>query len=417
MSAARLAYSALVYALLPAALVRLYWRARREPGYHAHVAERFGYYPGGKPAAPIIWLHAVSVGETRAAEPLVRALAREYPGHTVLITHMTPTGRATGETLFGPTVLRAYLPYDFPGGVARFLEHYRPRAGILLETEIWPNLVQACKARGIPLYLVNARLSAKSSRGYARFASLVREAFGSLTAVAAQAEDDAQRLRALGARRVEVTGNLKFDVTIPPGQLELGRQWRTRYGPRPVLLAASTRDGEEALLLDAARLLPPEALLVIVPRHPQRFDAVAQLIDNRGFRFQRRSREEPPGPDTRVILGDSMGEMAAYYASCDLALIGGSLLPFGAHNLIEACAIGKPLLLGPHTYNFAEAAEQAVEVGAALRVESAEHFAAVAADLLGNPAALSRMGQRGLAWSRVHQGATGRVMAIVKLRD
>ena len=250
MSIARAAYTAVIYALVPRALAHLAWRGRREPAYREHIAERFGYFADARPADPLIWIHAVSVGETRGAEPLVHALAARYPDHRILLTHMTPTGRRTGEALFGDRVMRCYLPYDYPAAVARFLDHYRPRLGLLMETEIWPNLIDACRDRTVPIYLVNARLSEKSFRRYHRFARLAREALSALTGVAAQTAEDAQRLTALGARSVAVTGNLKFDVT-PPGALSaLGRELRVRYGERPVLLAASTRDGEEDLLLD-----------------------------------------------------------------------------------------------------------------------------------------------------------------------
>ena len=414
MSLSRLAYSALAYALLPAALARLAWRGRREPGYLEHIGERFGRYGDRPEREPLLWVHAVSVGETRAAEPLVRALAARHPDHRILMTHMTPTGRRTGAAVFRDGVMRAYLPYDYPGAVARFLEHYRPRAGVLLETEIWPNLVYACKARGIPLYLVNARLSAKSARGYRRFAGLSREAFSALAAVAAQTTDDAERVRSLGAPDVQVTGNLKFDVALDPLQLELGCVRRSRYGRRRVLLAASTRDGEEALLLDALPLLPPDVLLVIVPRHPQRFDDVAALIEGRRVAHRRLSTGDALAPETRVLLGDSMGEMTAHYAACDIAFVGGSLLPFGGQNLIEACAVGRPVLIGPHTYNFAEAADKAIEAGAARRTGTAEDVMREAGRLFDDAAALARMGDRGLAFAHAHRGATAKVMEMLE---
>ena len=421
MSFARVAYSTIVRALLPAAVVRLFWRGRREPGYRAHVTERFGHYAQPRTGDPLIWIHAVSVGETRAAEPLVRALLARDPACRVLLTHMTPTGRRTGEALFGETVMRAYLPYDAPGAVGRFLDHYRPLAGIVLETEVWPNLVHGCKVRGIPLYLLNARLSEKSLRGYLRVAALMRDTFGALTAVGAQTAGDAERLRRLGANRVEVTGNLKFDVTPPAAQLELGRSFRARYGRARILLAASTREGEEALIFDVLPRIPGDVLLVLVPRHPQRFDEVASLLATRGIPYERRSGNAPLAPGTRVLLGDSMGEMFAYYAACDAALIGGSLLPYGAQNLIEACAVGKPVLIGPHTYNFAEAADRAVEAGAALRVRDAEDFAAQATALLSDPEKLKDMGARGLEFAQAHRGATERVVrmltALLPTRD
>ena len=413
MSVARHVYSVLVCALLPVALARLAWRARREPGYRRHLAERFGHYQPPPEASRTIWVHAVSVGETHAAEPLVRALLERYPSDRIVLTHTTPSGRAAGKSLFGERVEQAYLPYDYPRAVARFIEHFRPRVGVLLETEIWPNLIHACKAAGVPLYLVSARLSERSFRGYARFASLSREALGGLRATAAQTEDDARRLRALGARAVQVTGNLKFDVTPAPVLIGLGKRWRAGYGTRGVLLAASTRDGEEALLLDALPLLDPAALLVIVPRHPQRFDAVARLLDERGIACARRSDEVAPRAGTRVLLGDSMGEMAAYYAACDVAYVGGSLLDYGGQNLIEACALGRPVLIGPHTYNFAEAARGAIAAGAALRVARAEELMRSATRLLGDGETRAEMGRRGIEFSRAHQGATARVLALI----
>jgi 3-deoxy-D-manno-octulosonic-acid transferase len=417
MSFARAAYSTLVRAFLPFAVVRLYWRARREAGYRQHIAERFGRYAQPRLAEPVIWIHAVSVGETRAAEPLVRALLVRYPTHRILLTHMTPTGRRTGEALFGDRVLRAYVPYDAPGAVRRFLDHYRPEAGIVLETEVWPNLVRACKSASIPIYLVNARLSQKSLSGYVRMGAFVRETFGAFDGVAAQTSADAERLRSVGAVNVQVTGSLKFDVHPPSAQLELGRSWREAYGRARVLLAASTREGEEALLLEVLPRLPADVLIVIVPRHPQRFDEVAKLLEKAGIPYQRRSSNAPIGKDTRVLLGDSMGEMFAYYAACGVAFIGGSLLPFGAQNLIEACAVGKPVLIGPSSYNFADATVLAIEAGGALRVQDASELAAKAGELLGDAARLQRMGERALKFTEAHRGATERVMAMLRISE
>jgi 3-deoxy-D-manno-octulosonic-acid transferase len=414
----RFLYTALIHLLLPFAPLRLLWRARRQRGYLEHVAERFGIH-SGEVAQPVIWLHAVSVGETRAAEPVIRMLRERHPDHRILLTHMTPTGRETGHQLFGESVSRCYVPYDLPWAVARFLDHFRPRAGIIMETEIWPNLIHACATRGIPCYLVNARLSEKSFRGYRRFGPLVRESLEALTAVSAQAAGDAQRLTELGARNVQVTGNVKFDIAPPEAMLALGRQWRGAYGEtRPVLLAASTRDGEEALILARLGDLDvPGLLTVIVPRHPQRFEEVAQLIIKQGFRLQRRSENARIAPETQVVLGDSMGEMFAYYAACDVAFIGGSLLPYGAQNLIEACAAGKPVLIGPSSFNFTEAAEGAVAAGAAIRVADATVLAREARRLLGDRAARERMSRAGRAFCALHRGATARVVDLVKLRS
>jgi 3-deoxy-D-manno-octulosonic-acid transferase len=417
---ARLLYSLALHGLLPYVGLRLLWRARRQPAYLQHVGERFGLYPS--PPAPlprgergVIWLHAVSVGETRAAQPLVTALRAAYPGQRILLTHMTPTGRDTSEVLFGEGVERAYLPYDYPWAVRRFLRHFRPRLGVFMETEIWPNLIAACGAAGVPLLLLNARLSARSARGYARFRRLTRPALAGFRAIAAQTQDDAARLRQLGAAHVSVTGSMKFDVLPPAAQLAAGRALRRRFGSRPVLLAASTRDGEEALLLDAfARARLPEALLVLVPRHPQRFDEVAALARTRGLRLARRSSDEDIAPDSRVVLGDSMGEMFAYYAACDVAFIGGSLLPYGSQNLIEACAVGVPVLVGPSTYNFAEAADKAVAAGAALRVADADEVMRRAGELLADEAARRRMGEAGKAFTAQHRGATARALGLVE---
>jgi len=418
MSGARFLYMLVVYLLLPYVLLRLVWRSRRQRGYREHVTERFGYYLPHTDR-PLIWVHAVSVGETRAAEPLIRALRARYPQHGVLLTHMTPTGRETGEAIFGGDVIRCYLPYDFPGAVAKFLDHFRPQAGALMETELWPNLIHACRARGVPLYLVNARLSGKSFARYQRFARLAHESLGQLAAIAAQSEDDARRLTALGAGSVRVTGSIKFDVSPPPAQLELGRAWRREFGERrPVLLLASTREGEETLLLDAlAAIDVPELLAVMVPRHPQRFDEVAHLLEARGIRFQRRSAGMVISADTQVVLGDSMGEMFAYYGACDVAFIGGSLLPLGGQNLIEACAAGKPVLIGPFTHNFSEAVERAVQAGAAIQVPDAKSLAREARRLLHDPGAAWRTGQAGLAFCAKHRGATVRVLELIKLRD
>ena len=285
----RWAYTGLLYALLPYALVHLLWRGWRQREYLRHWGERFGFYPACPPG-PLVWLHTVSVGETRAAAPLIRALQARYPDLRVLLTHMTPTGRETARELFGDGVMRCYLPYDYPFAPRRFLAHFRPRLGILLETEIWPNLIRAGKAHGVPICLVNARLSERSFRRYARFRGLVRDSLGELAAVAAQTEDDRRRLCQLGAKGAEIIGNLKFDVSPPAAALELGHALRQGFGAeRPVFLAASTREGEEEMVLDAlaARGMGvPQLLAVIVPRHPQRFEAVAELLARRGVPFQ-----------------------------------------------------------------------------------------------------------------------------------
>ena len=412
METARALYTALGSTALPLLPFRLWWRGRREPGYRRLIGERFGRYRGSL-TEPLYWIHAVSVGETRAATPLVQHLRAAFPGAALLLTHMTATGRETGQTLFGDQVHQAWLPYDVPFAVRAFFEHFRPVAGFIVETELWPNLVATARALGTPLFLINARLSERSARGYRRFESLARPMLGRLTGVAAQSTADAARLAGLGAPEPVVTGNLKFDVTVSPGALELGAGFRTRFGAaRPIWVAASTRDGEEALLLDALtrQPLPRETLLVIVPRHPQRFASVAELLSARGIPFVRRSDGGAMVPsDIGVVLGDSMGELTAYYAAADVAFVGGSLLPLGGQNLIEALAVGTPVLIGPHTFNFTEATAGAVDAGAALRVSDADALVAALAELFLDPGRRQAMGLAARAFHAQHQGAADRL--------
>ena len=418
---ARLLYTVLFYAAQPLVWLRLFLRGRKQPEYRQHIGERYGFYAQRAPGK-LIWLHAVSVGETRAAEPLIEALLQRHPDHSLLLTHMTPTGRDTGRMYLDRhpgRVLQAYLPYDLPDAAARFLGHFRPAFGLFMETELWPNIIATAKARQIPLGLVNARLSSRSQRGYQRLRALAQPAFAGLDVVAAQTDDDAARIRSLGANRVSVTGNLKFDVTPDPAKLARGLNWRAEIGARPVWLAASTRDGEEALILDTqgeierSNLLP-NPLLILVPRHPQRFEEVAGLVRERGMKFKRRSLEEFPEAGTQVWLGDSMGEMASYYAAADLALIGGSLLPFGGQNLIEAAACGCPVVVGPHTFNFAQASDDAVACGAASRISGSEELAGCVQAILGNPEHRINMKEKAIAFSHTHQGATERTMALLE---
>ncbi|MGB5082939.1 MAG: lipid IV(A) 3-deoxy-D-manno-octulosonic acid transferase [Burkholderiales bacterium] len=409
---AHLAYRVLLWVAFPWVLARLWWRGRREPGYRRGIAERFGFY-GAPPAGPVLWLHAVSVGETRAAEPLLRALKARHPECELLVTQMTATGREAAAQVFGGAVRVAWLPYDYPSAMKRFLRHFRPRLGILMETEIWFNLVDECARAGVPLVLANARMSARSARGYTLVAPLVRSALARLSAIAAQTPEDAERLGALGGRGVEITGNLKFDALPGSDSESLASRFRGWFGERPVLLAASTREGEEELLLDAMeRNALGNALFVIVPRHPQRFEAVARVLAARGLKFARRSANAVVEHDCDIVLGDSMGEMGAYYRACDAALVGGSLLAYGGQNLIEACAAGVPVLLGPYTYNFAQAAESAIVAGAAVRVKDAAEAITVARALLQDRERRERMGGAGVAFCSAHRGATGRTLAI-----
>ena len=411
----RFLYNVLLHLALPWLWLRLLLRGRREPGYLEDIGQRFGRY-AARPDRPVIWVHAVSLGETRAAQPLVAGLRARFPDYALLVTHMTATGRAAARELYGEAAIVAFLPYDLPWAARRFVAHFRPRAGILMETEVWPNLLRACHDAHVPVLLANARLSERSARGYAAVDSLARAAMGDLAAVGAQTEGDAERLRALGANSVEVTGNLKYDVAPGPGFEALARELRYGFGPRPVFLAASTREGEEALLLDAlARTsLGVGALTVIVPRHPQRFDEVARLLGARGLVFVRRSESRTVPSTCAYVLGDSLGEMSAYYAASDVAFVGGSLLPFGAQNLIEACTVGAPVLLGPSTFNFAHAAAEALRLGAAIQVADADALVREAARLLADPPARTAMGEAGIALCATHRGATGRTLRIVQ---
>jgi 3-deoxy-D-manno-octulosonic-acid transferase len=402
--------------LLAAPLIplRLLWRGRRERGYLEHWGERLALGP--TPVTGALWIHAVSVGEMRAAQPLVAALRSAHPDVPVLLTCMTPTGRATAEALYGDFARIVYLPYDYAWLMRRFLRLLRPRAGILMETELWPNLIHVAAQAGVPLVLANARLSARSARGYARLPALTRACLQRIAVVAAQTEADATRLQKLGAGSPQVAGNLKFDIAPPQAQLERGAAWKAKWGRHPVLLAASTREGEEAPLLRAfADTAPAEVLLVLVPRHPQRFDAVAALIEAVGLPYQRRSALDGThlNAETRVLLGDSLGELFAFYAACDVAFVGGSLLPLGGQNLIEAASVGRAVLVGPHTFNFEEATRLAIDAGAALRVSDAGDLLANALKLLNDDPLRARMGEAGLAFAARHRGAATRVAALI----
>ena len=414
-----LLYTALWWLGLPIALGRLWWRGFKEPGYRQHWAERLGFYGPRLPGRHTLWVHAVSVGETRAAEPLIDALLQAYPDSRIVLTHMTPTGRATGRALFakhGERLVQAYLPYDIQALVRRFLRHFSPHVCILMETEVWPNLIAACAGSRVPVALVNARLSERSLRRGRRFGGLLMDAARSIDLVAAQTEQDAARIVSLGSPKVEVTGSIKFDVVVPQAALDTGAWLRKRFGARPVLLCASTREGEEALILDAltdASGLPADLLLVIVPRHPQRFDEVTQMVAARGLSVQRRSQLED-SVQSQVLVGDSMGEMFAYYAACEVAFIGGSLLPLGGQNLIEACALGKPVLIGPHTFNFAQVTEEAIRAGGALCVADGAALFAEAARLLADSARRGAMGEAGVAFSNQHRGATARTVGMLR---
>ncbi|MFZ6724068.1 lipid IV(A) 3-deoxy-D-manno-octulosonic acid transferase [Undibacterium sp. MH2W] len=421
----RLLYSLIWGLSLPFALCRLWWRGRKEPGYRQHIAERLSFFPRYTGTATI-WVHAVSAGETRAAEPLIRALLTTYPQHHLVLTHMTATGRETGGKLFADVQDRlhqSYLPYDINWMMRRFLRHFSPQLCVLIETEVWPNLIAQCQVHQVPVTLVNARLSEKSLHKAQRMASLILPAAHAISAVAAQSTPDAERLTALGIAHPLITGNIKFDVTPPASMKERGIALRRSLGARPVVLCASTRDGEEELILDAflekIPMLENAPLLMITPRHPQRFDQVAQMIEERGISYIRRSALDHDivtsvSNSVQVVLGDSMGEMYMYYAMSDVAFVGGSLVPLGGHNLIEACAMGKPVLTGLHTFNFSEITDQAIAAQAALRVDGARSMLREALALLDDESQRQQMGDSAYAFFLQHQGATSRTMDVLK---
>ena len=402
-------YSWLTVAAQPLLRLKLARRGKVEPGYLEHIPERFGHYTQPSQACgQWLWIHAVSLGETRAAAVLIKALRQQQPGLRLLLTHGTATGRAEGRRLLQEGDVQVWQPWDTPQATQRFFAHFRPRLGVLMETEVWPNLVAQAAAAGVPLALVNARLSERSLRGALRWSALARPAYARLSLVLAQSQADAQRLRAIGASVQAVLGNLKFDADPDRAQCDLGRHHRAALS-RPVLMLASSREGEEQALLQALSKWPtpwPFEVL-IVPRHPQRFDEVADAIAAQGFACSRRSQWGadlsawlPPGEGC-IWLGDSMGEMALYYSLASVALLGGSFEPLGGQNLIEAAACGCPVVMGPHTFNFAEVAEQALAEGAAWRVDDLAQALERALSLIG-PAHQER---RAHEFARRHQGA------------
>ena len=412
----RFLYSCLLYLLIPVALTRLAWRGLRNRGYWRRWAERFGFVR--RLEGPVIWVHAVSVGEVRASAPLVKALTRDYPKHTILITTMTPTGSATVGELFGTSVAHCYIPYDLPTAVWRFLNRTRPRFALIMETELWPNLFHQCHRRGIPLVLANVRMSEKSARGYRRVAGFTRATLANVSCVGAQTEADAERMRALGAAQVEVTGSIKFEMDVPADLLANSAALRSGFGERPVWVAASTRVGEEEYVLDAfahLRARIPRLLLVLVPRHPERFDSVAKLCHQRGFRVERRSeRKDGVAPDTAILLGDTMGEMLLFHAAADVSYIGGSLVPLGGQNLLEAAAVGTPVVFGPHMFNFSDISRMALERGAGRQVRDVSELTSAVADYLESPAVRNAAGAAGQRMVAENRGALAKTLALLR---
>lgn len=412
----RLLYTLLLHLALPLIALRLALRARKAPTYARRINERFSLgLPSMKPGG--IWVHAVSVGESIAAAPMIRALQAHYPELPITVTCMTPTGSERIQALFGASVQHCYLPYDLPWAAARFLNRMQPRLAVVMETELWPNHIHQCAKRGIPVALANARLSERSARGYARFGKLTAPMLAELSLIAVQTQTEAQRFLTLGARPecVEVTGSIKFDLKIDAELLQradaLRQQWQATT--RPIWIAASTHAGEDEIILAAHHQLlksRPDALLILVPRHPERFNAVHNLCMNQSLTTRRRSTGEAVQASDQVLLGDTMGELLFLYALADIAFVGGSLVANGGHNLLEPAALGKPVLSGPHLFNFLEIAAQLREAGALNEVENAGQLADKVVALLNEPSEMQRMSQAGLSVLKANQGALQRLL-------
>ena len=411
-------YTLLLYLLTPFVIARLAWRGIRTPDYWRRWPERFGSI---KPALGerVIWIHAVSVGEVLATEPVVQALLEQYPEHSILVTTVTPTGSARVTALFGNAVAHVYAPYDLPGAVSKFLDRVQPQLAIVMETELWPNLFHACQQRSVPLLLVNARLSEKSVAGYQRVRSLASQTLSAVTEIAAQSELDAGRFRSLGAdeRRIKVTGNMKFEQRIPPSLLERAEVLRRDWGVgRAVWVAGSTHEGEDEQLLDVFRQLRQQfmdCLLVLVPRHPERFETVTELCRQRGYNTVLRSEGVSCTPDTEVFIGDSMGELPLFYAASDVAFVGGSLVRHGGHNLLEPAALGVPVVTGPHVFNFVEICELLLQAGACEKVEDTAGLLRTVSLWLEDANERHRVGQRGREVVEKNRGALQSVLAMI----
>jgi 3-deoxy-D-manno-octulosonic-acid transferase len=411
-------YGVLLYLALPFALLRLLWRSRRLPAYRERWGERLGYYQRPNLQAGV-WIHAVSVGEVQAAQPVIRHLLERYPGQGVMVTTTTPTGSTRVRALFEDRVGHVYAPYDLNPAVERFLDAVAPRLVLVMETEVWPNMLRACERRGIPVILANARLSQRSARGYTRLGRFARQTFARFTIIAAQAQADAARFVAIGVppAKVRVTGSIKFDVHLPASLREQAEVTRRNWGSeRPVWVAASTHEGEEEQLLAVHRSVceeVPEALLVLVPRHPDRFERVANLIAREGLTLARRSSHQPCTLQTSVFLGDTMGELQVFLAAADIAFVGGSLVEVGGHNLLEAAAVGVPAIIGPHSFNFATITRLMVEEGAAAQVPDAAALTRQLCAWLTDATERARIGENALRVMAENRGALPRLLGLV----
>lgn len=424
MNLSRGMYTRLLYILTPLVMTRLLVKGIRNRDYLRRWNERFGLYRDQDSADDSLWIHCVSVGEFQAAIPFIRRLLQQQPQQHIVITTTTPTGSARVRNTFGDQVYHVYLPYDLPGAVSRFLDHARPRVAIIMETELWPNLFAQCRERAIPLLIANARLSPHSMEGYRRFPRLVKEALAIPRHIATQGNIDRQRFIKVGAPedRVNLMGNLKFDLDIDSGQLDVGRQLRQRLGQeRPVWIAASTHEGEETQVLDAFELLRrdlPEALLILVPRHPERFAGVARLCRRRNFRLVRRT-EDNGSMDADIYLGDTLGELVSFYRAADIAFVGGSLVPVGGHNMLEASALGLPVITGPHLFNFPEISAALLEAGAMREITDSARLAELLLRWFRDPAQRTDIGDKGRQIVEQNRGALERLLVLTgqMLRD
>jgi len=416
----RLLYTLAHYLAVPLVLLHLVWRARTDARYLDRMHERFGCGKRLDRDRPTLWVHAVSVGEVQAAVPLVRALLEAYAGHRVLVTTTTPTGCERVRLAFGETVMHRYVPYDLPGAVNRFLDRVRPVIAIVLETELWPNTFHYCARRAIPILLANVRLSDRSARSYRRAAGLARRMLADVSAIAVQSGDDARRLRRLGAaaQAIAVTGSIKFDVRLRASVREEGQALRRMWGvDRDVWIAASTHEGEDEQVLDAfARVLRVHSncLLVLVPRHPERFARVAALCRKRGYSTVLRSDDPESCVSTDIFIGDTMGELPVFYAASDVSFVGGSLIEIGGHNMLEPAALGVPVVFGPHVFNFAEISRRLCEEGAAVQVDGPRSLAEHVVAYLDNANLRHATGQKGKAFVDRNRGACDRVMRMVR---
>jgi 3-deoxy-D-manno-octulosonic-acid transferase len=415
----RFLYSAALYLLAPITVYHLIWRGFRQPAYLQRWAERYAIYNDGEPHARTLWVHAVSVGEVNAALPLVQALRRGRPDLRLLVTTITPTGSERVRALWKDEIEHVYLPYDLPGAVHRFLDHYRPAAALIMETELWPNLLFGCRDRGIPSYILNARLSARSLRGYQVLAPLVGRALRTVRMVSAQSHADARRFVRLGAREEQAmeTGNLKYDVSVPDSVKSFAAECRAHMSGRPVWIAASTHENEEAHVVGIHRRLRglfPDLLLLWAPRHPERFRTVAELARTAGWQVSTRSRARWPQRDDAVFVIDTLGELVNFYACADVAFVGGSLQAIGGHNLLEPAATGTAIVTGPYLHNFVEIAHKLEQAGALRIGADAEAVERDIADLLRDDAARARMVEAGHALIETGRGALGRTLALLE---